>query len=85
MSGKFYYAREVEFEVLRVLSDCLSIGGRDVKAGLRLVEDLCMDSMSMVEFVVALNEVFSIELSEEGVERCRTVRDICLLIEAECR
>ncbi|WP_447800526.1 acyl carrier protein [Pseudomonas kilonensis] len=74
---------EVESEAIRILADCLSIDYRGVKVELRLVEDLCIDSMSMVEIVMVLNEAFGIELPEEKVGMCRTVKDICSLIGSE--
>ncbi|WP_339102107.1 phosphopantetheine-binding protein [Pseudomonas sp. G166] len=57
------------------------MGGRNVEVGLRLIEDLYIDSMSLVEIVMMLNEMFSIELPAEGVGMCRTVKDICDLVE----
>ncbi|ALI05721.1 MULTISPECIES: acyl carrier protein [Pseudomonas] len=42
----------------------------------RLVEDLFIDSMSLVELVLALNNAFGIELPEGEVEVWRTVQDV---------
>lgn len=42
----------------------------------RLVEDLHVDSLDVVEIVMALNEEFGIELTEEMVAKWRVVRDI---------
>lgn len=71
----------VESKVIRVLSDCLSVDCRDIESDTRLVEDLFVDSMSLVEIVIIINKVFDVELPSEGVAAWKTVRDICLLLE----
>ncbi|SEE34699.1 phosphopantetheine-binding protein [Pseudomonas migulae] len=71
---------EVEHQVIKLLSDCLSLDCCDIEISSRLVEDLYVDSMSVIEIVLLINEVYEIELPSEGVAAWRTVQDICLLI-----
>nr|WP_256590958.1 phosphopantetheine-binding protein [Pseudomonas sp. ERMR1:02] len=71
---------EIDRQVICVLAATLFVGRRQVEVESRLVEDLYMDSISMVEVVMALNEMFGIELSESGVEEWKTVKDICILV-----
>jgi len=47
----------------------------------RLVEDLYVGSMSVVEIVMALNETFGIELPEAVVSGWRTVGHICCSVQ----
>lgn len=71
---------DLERQVIKLLSSCFSVGRRTIDIESRLVEDLYVDSVGMVETVMALNETFGIELPEEGVEMWKTVGDICDLI-----
>ncbi|WP_095051960.1 acyl carrier protein [Pseudomonas sp. Irchel s3b2] len=84
MSGVSSAQCEVECQVIKVLSDYFSVDRRKVEVDSRLVEDLYVDSMSLVEVVMALNEVFGVELPEGGVAEWKTVRDICCLVD-KCR
>lgn len=72
---------EVERQVIKVLSIYVQMGRRPIEADSRLVEDLYVDSMSVVEIVMALNEVFGVELPQQGVAKWRTVADIVCLVQ----
>ncbi|HEF4758019.1 TPA: acyl carrier protein [Pseudomonas putida] len=72
---------EVESQVIKVLSDYFPARRGSIGVESRLVEDLCVDSISLVEVVMALNEMFAIELPDAGVGEWRTVRDVCILVE----
>lgn len=43
----------------------------------RLVEDLFVESIGLIEIVMALNEWFGVEIPEDAVEEWRTVKDVC--------
>ena len=73
---------EIESQIIKLLSDCLSLDGCNIESSSRLVEDLFVDSMNVIEIVMLINEVFDIELPREGVAAWRTVQDICLLVDA---
>ncbi|QVW26804.1 acyl carrier protein [Pseudomonas hormoni] len=73
---------ETERRVIRIVSSYLSVDSQDVEFGLRLVEDLYVDSIGLVEIVMVLNESFGIELPEPGVRKWRTVGDVCWLVES---
>lgn len=68
---------QIEYEVIKMLSNYFSVGRRKIESNSRLVEDLYVDSMSVVEIVMALNEAFGIELDEVEVGRWKFVGDIC--------
>lgn len=61
---------------MEALSDYLSGDGLSVNRASRLVEDLYMDSMGMVEITLLLNSIFCIELSALDVEQWATVMDV---------
>ncbi|WP_160105133.1 phosphopantetheine-binding protein [Pseudomonas izuensis] len=76
MSKKMVAELEVECQVIKVLSDYFPAVRWKIELGSRLVEDLCVDSISLVEIVMSLNDSFGIELPEVGVEEWRSVLDI---------
>lgn len=46
-----------------------------------LVEDLGMDSLDTIELVMALEEEFDVDITDEQAEGVKTVGDIYLLLE----
>lgn len=77
MSGRLSKRFAVEEQVLEVLSGYFSVGGRTVEMECRLVEDLFVESIGLIEIVMALNEWFGVEIPEDAVEEWRTVKDVC--------
>lgn len=67
---------EIECQVIKTLSDYLSVGHGAIKTSSRLVEDLYFDSMSIIEVVMMLNETFGAELPAVAVSEWNTVADI---------
>ncbi|WP_448106928.1 phosphopantetheine-binding protein [Pseudomonas azerbaijanoccidentalis] len=80
MSGAKGADAQIEREVIRVLSEYFPADRRRIEVGSRLVEDLYVDSMNVVEIVMMLNEVFSVELPQKGVAEWKAVSDICCLL-----
>lgn len=70
-----------ERQVKNVLSAYFAQGRRIIESDSRLVEDLYVDSMGMVEIVMALNQAFGVELAEAAVAQWKTVGDICRSVE----
>ncbi|AMB87996.1 acyl carrier protein [Pseudomonas agarici] len=70
----------IEQQVMVLLADYFQLERRKILFELRLIEDLYVDSMHIVEMAVLLNEAFDIELPEPGVARWRTVADVCRLV-----
>lgn len=52
----------------------------DIKPESRLVDDLGMDSLDLIEAIMCLEEEFEIMISEEDAERCLSVADVITLI-----
>ncbi len=61
-------------EVLNeVLLDCLGVKREQLTDEARFVEDLSADSLTVMEIVMAVEEKFGLELTEEQVENIRSV------------
>lgn len=68
--------------VKAVVVEQLSVDASEVKPESRFIEDLNADSLDVVEFVMALEEKFSIEIPDEEAEKIKTVNDVVAYIEA---
>ncbi|WP_329404738.1 acyl carrier protein [Streptomyces melanogenes] len=58
-----------------IINEVAGIAVEDVRMGARFNEDLDLDSLSLVEVVVAAEERFDISLPDEDVIGVRTVRE----------
>lgn len=76
---------DVERTVADVLLTNYSISGGCVSRDSRLVEDLGLDSMGLVELVMTLNEELRIELPETEVAKWETVKDIICSAALACK
>lgn len=76
---------EIECRVIAVLSDHFSSGQRNIDIDSRLVEDLYIDSMSLVEVVMALNEMFGVELPTKDIREWNTVACIVYSVQSRWR
>ena len=65
-----------EQRVINVISECLWIPKADILRGAELTEDLGADSLDIVELVIALEDEFKVELSDDALENLMTVEDV---------
>ena len=66
-------AAEIEKTVKELICIQLDASPDDVKNDSSFEKDLKADSLDVIELVLALEDKFSIEISDEEVERLRTV------------
>ena len=64
----------VEEKVKHIIVEQLGVDEEEVKAEASFVDDLGADSLDVVELVMALEEEFGLEISDEDAEKLRTVK-----------
>ncbi|OLO99539.1 acyl carrier protein [Mycolicibacterium porcinum] len=64
-----------------ILREELELPCQTLSASTRLVDDLGMDSVSFAVGLVAIEEKFGVQLSEEDLISCRTVGDLQAVID----
>ena len=68
-------------DVKEVVVEQLDCDPAEVKEDSKFIEDLGADSLDVVELVMALEEKFDIEISDEDAEKILTVADAIKYIE----
>ncbi|OGQ33807.1 MAG: acyl carrier protein [Deltaproteobacteria bacterium RIFCSPHIGHO2_12_FULL_43_9] len=72
----------VEERVKNIIVDQLGVETNTVKPDSKFIDDLGADSLDIVELVMAMEEEFGLEISDEDAEKIRTVQDVIKYIEA---
>ena len=75
-------ASAVETKVKEIISEQLGVGQDEVTPDASFIEDLGADSLDIVELVMALEEEYDMEISDEEAEKIRTVQDVVTYIES---
>ncbi|MCQ2930883.1 acyl carrier protein [Helicobacter pylori] len=69
--------------IQEVISEQLGIDASQVTPEAKFVKDLGVDSLDIVELIMALEERFGIEISDEQVEKIVNVGDVMRYIEKQ--
>lgn len=72
---------EIFSKVKNIISDQLSVEGEKIKPEALFTDDLGADSLDLVELIMALEEEFDLEISDEEAEKIQTVEEAIEYIE----
>ena len=76
-------ASAVEAKVREIVCEQLGVSEDEVTPEASFIEDLGADSLDIVELVMALEEEYEMEISDEEAEKIRTVQDVVNYIESQ--
>ena len=72
---------EIRADLADIVNEVAGIPADDVQLDKSFVEDLDVDSLSMVEVVVAAEEKFDVKIPDDEVKNLKTVGDAVSFIE----
>jgi len=68
-------AQDLESKVKAIIAEQLSVPIENIRNEAKFIEDLGADSLDVVELIMALEEQFDIEISDQDAEKIATVGD----------
>jgi len=78
-------AMSVEERVKSIIVEQLGVDADEVTADASFVEDLGADSLDQVELIMAFEEEFGVEISDDEAEKIRKVKDAVDYIEKRAK
>jgi acyl carrier protein len=74
--GSSGMATELEARVAGIIVDQLGATREEIVPEASFIDDLGADSLDIVELVMAMEEVFDLEISDEDAEKIQTFGDV---------
>ena len=68
--------KTVERRVIEIIVEQLGVGEDEVTPEASFIDDLGADSLDLVELIMAMEEEFGLEISDEEAEKIQTVQDV---------
>jgi len=75
-------AASIQGRVKEIVCEQLGVSEDEVTPQASFIEDLGADSLDIVELVMALEEEYEMEISDEDAEKIKTVQDVISYIES---
>ena len=75
----------VEEKVKHIIVEQLGVDAEEVKPEASFVDDLGADSLDVVELVMALEEEFGLEISDEDAEKLASVKQAVEYIQSNAK
>ena len=72
---------EIRSDLAEIVNEVAGVPAEDVELDKSFTEDLDVDSLSMVEVVVAAEEKFDVKIPDDEVKNLKTVGDAVAFIE----
>ena len=72
-----------EARIKEIVCEQLGVSAEEVTSESSFIEDLGADSLDIVELVMALEEEYGTEISDEDAEKIRTVKDVIAYIDSQ--
>lgn len=73
----------VEQKIKQIIKDQLGVSEEEVKPNASFVEDLGADSLDLTELIMAMEEEFGVEISDEDAQKILKVKDAIQYIEGK--
>ena len=71
----------MEEKVINIISSVCEIDKKDIKLDSNLVNDLELESLDVVDLVVAFEKEFNIKIEDKDIKQFQTVEDIVKYLE----
>jgi len=68
--------KTVERRVIEIIVEQLGVSEEEVTIEASFIDDLGADSLDLVELIMAMEEEFGVEISDEDAEKIQTVQDV---------
>ena len=72
---------EIRTDLAEIVNDIAGVAAEDVQLDKSFVDDLGVDSLSMVEIIYACEDKFSVSIPDEDAKNLKTVGDAVAYIE----
>ncbi len=67
--------KTLEQKIMEIIVEQLKVSPGEVTPEASFIEDLGADSLDLVELIMAMEEEFGLEISDEDAEKIQTVQD----------
>ncbi|QGU07900.1 Meromycolate extension acyl carrier protein [Corynebacterium occultum] len=74
---------ELQAELAKIFQDYAGVEAADVVPEARIIEDLAVNSLSLVEITIRIEEAFGVQLEDKHVMNFQTIGDLIGHLEAE--